>query len=85
MKHAAGEGPEDGPRQRQRNESNTSGVEDDGMHHEGDEAAAEAAAAETGEGVEVDIFGDNTTNAVMVVMLLLAWVAQYTVVNHCQC
>ena len=33
----------------------------------------------------VDVLGDNTTNAVVFVMVLLAWVAKYTVVNHCTC
>ncbi len=34
---------------------------------------------------EIDVLGDNTTNAVILVMALLAWVAQYTVVNNCTC
>lgn len=41
---------------------------------------------DTGEGGPViDVLGDNTTNAVILVMALIAWVAQYAVVNRCTC
>lgn len=39
-----------------------------------------------GEDAVVEVIGgDNTTNAVVLVMALLAWVAQYAVVNKCTC
>jgi len=50
-----------------------------------DPAPAQGQDAVTGEGPVIDVLGDNTTNAVILVMALIAWVAQYAVVNRCTC
>ena len=36
-------------------------------------------------GPVIDVLGDNTTNAAILVMALIAWVAQYAVVSRCTC
>lgn len=54
------------------------GVEVRGVHVQNpNEAAREAAVQE--------VFGDQTTNLVIMAMVVLAWISQYTQVSNCTC
>jgi hypothetical protein len=33
----------------------------------------------------VDVFGDTPTNGIILVMALIAWIAQYAVASRCTC
>jgi hypothetical protein len=34
---------------------------------------------------EMEVFGDQTTNVIMLALVVLAWLSQYTTVSNCTC
>ena len=71
MKHAAGEAPSLSREQQLREQA----AQADNNRNVNENAA----------GPVIEVLGDNTTNVVILVMALVAWVAQYAVVQRCEC
>ncbi len=74
MKHAAGEAPSLSREQQLREQA-----------AEADNNMDNRNVNENAAGPVIEVLGDNTTNVVILVMALVAWVAQYAVVQRCEC